>query len=133
MSGAMLAGLGDGPCGVDQADVAERLRERLVRQAGWVIIVTMTILPIAEVKRHLSELVTRVSQQHERVVLTRNGRPAAVLISPDDLEGLEITVEVLADPEAMDRIREAEDAIERGETADAAPIRADLAARRASA
>jgi antitoxin YefM len=93
----------------------------------------MTILPIAEVKRRLSELVTRVSQQHERVVLTRNGRPAAVLISPDDLEGLEITAEVLADPEAMDRIREAEDAIERGETAGAATIRADLAARRDSA
>jgi prevent-host-death family protein len=127
----MMVDLGDGPCGLDQPDVAER--QRLARQAGWVIIVTMTILPIAEVKRHLSELVTRVSQQHERVVLTRNGRPAAVLISPDDLEGLEITAEVLADPRAMDRIREAEAAIERGETADAAAIRADLAARRGSA
>ncbi|MBV9095237.1 MAG: hypothetical protein JO132_15395 [Streptosporangiaceae bacterium] len=49
------------------------------------------------------------------------------------MEGLEITAEVLADPEAMNRIREAEDTIERGETADAATIRAGLAARRASA
>lgn len=77
------------------------------------MMVTMTILPIAEVKRRLSELVTRVSRRHERVALTRNSRPVAVLISPDDLEGLEIAAEVLADPEAMDRNREAKDAVGR--------------------
>ena len=43
-------------------------------------------LPLAEIKAHLSEIVDRVQEQHERVTLTRNGRPAAVLISPDDLE-----------------------------------------------
>ena len=42
-------------------------------------------LPLAEIKAHLSEIVDRVKEQHERVTLTRNGRPAAVLISPDDL------------------------------------------------
>ncbi|MGH3327379.1 MAG: type II toxin-antitoxin system Phd/YefM family antitoxin [Streptomycetales bacterium] len=93
----------------------------------------MTTVPIAEVKRHLSELVTRVQRQHERVTVTRNGRPAAALVSLDDLESLETTIEVLSDPEAMARIREAEAAVARGETVDAATIQADLAARRASA
>jgi antitoxin YefM len=56
-------------------------------------------LPLATVKAHLSQLVDRVSEQHDQVIVTRNGRPAAVLLSPDDLEGLK---ETLADrPGAM--------------------------------
>jgi antitoxin YefM len=58
-------------------------------------------LPPAEIKAHLSEVVDRVEQQHERVVLTRNGRPAAVIMSPDDLEALEDTLELLSDPHAL--------------------------------
>ena len=42
-------------------------------------------LPLAEIKARLSEIVDKVEEQHERVTLTRNGRPAAVLISPEDL------------------------------------------------
>ena len=38
--------------------------------------------------------------------MTRNGRPAAVLISPDDLASLEDTLELLSDPEAMAELRE---------------------------
>lgn len=57
---------------------------------------------------HLSELVDRVEKEHERVVVTRNGRAAAVLISPDDLAALEETVAVLADKQAMDDLREAD-------------------------
>lgn len=40
-----------------------------------------TTLPLAEVKAHLSELVARVSRQHERVLVTVHGAPAAVLVS----------------------------------------------------
>jgi len=39
-------------------------------------------LPLAEIKAHLSEIVYRVEREHERVILTRNGRPAAVIIAP---------------------------------------------------
>jgi PHD/YefM family antitoxin component YafN of YafNO toxin-antitoxin module len=54
-------------------------------------------------------------------VLTRNGRPAAVLISPDELESLEETLEILSDPKAMKAIRTAEADIDAGKgiTADA--------------
>ena len=54
----------------------------------------MSLLPLAEVKAHLSEVVQRVSTQHERVTITVHGRPAAVLISVDDLESLEETIAV---------------------------------------
>ena len=51
-------------------------------------------------------MVDRVEHQHERVVITRNGHDAAVLISPDDLAELEETLSVLSDPEALADIRE---------------------------
>jgi prevent-host-death family protein len=61
-------------------------------------------LPLAEIKAHLSEIVDRVEREHERVVLTRNGRPAAVIMSPADLEAIEDTLDLLSDPEAMKEI-----------------------------
>ena len=67
------------------------------------------------IRDHLSEVVDRVEHEHERVTLTRNGRPAAVLISPDDLAQLEETLEVLGDAEALAEIREADAAYARGD------------------
>ena len=49
------------------------------------------------------------------MTITRNGREAAVLISPDDLASLEETLSVLSDPEAMAELREAEAAYEQGD------------------
>ncbi len=63
------------------------------------------IVPFTEVKAHLSELVDRVSREHERFVVTRNGRPAAVLVSPEELESLEETVEILQDRRLLESIR----------------------------
>ena len=71
------------------------------------IMVMSETLPLAEIKAHLSQIVDRVEAQHERITLTRNGRPAAVLISPDDLEALEDTLELLADPRARAEIARA--------------------------
>jgi antitoxin YefM len=63
-------------------------------------------IPLSSVKAHLSELVDRVEDQHDRVVLTRNGKPAAVLVSHDDLESLEETLAIMSDPLLMAQIRE---------------------------
>ncbi len=60
-------------------------------------------------------MVDRVEHQHERVIVTRNGRAAAVLISPDDLAQLEESIDVLSDPSALADIREADAAYSRGE------------------
>jgi prevent-host-death family protein len=91
-------------------------------------------LPLSSVKSHLSELVDRVEDQHDRVVVTRNGKPAAVLISPDDLESLEETLAILSDPAAMHQIRESEQSIADGESgASLADLQAQLAHRRDTA
>ena len=58
-------------------------------------------LPLPQVKSKFSEMVDPVEHTHDRIVVTRNGRPAAVMISPDDLASLEDTLELLSDPEAM--------------------------------
>lgn len=75
----------------------------------------MTVEPLRTVRDHLSEFVDRAEREHERVVVTRNGRPAAVLIGYDDLAALEETLEILSDPETMAEIREARNEVARGE------------------
>lgn len=75
----------------------------------------MTTEPLRSVRDHLSELVDRVEREHDRVVITRNGREAAVLISAEDLTELEETLSVLSDPKALADIREADAAYARGE------------------
>ncbi len=79
------------------------------------ILVMSETLPLSSVKAHLSELVDRVEGQHDRVVVTRNGRPAAVLISHEDLEGLEETLAALSDPDLMQQIRQSEAAVAEGD------------------
>ncbi len=62
-------------------------------------------LPLAEVKNRLSEVVEQVESQHARVTITKHGRPAAVVISVDDLESLEETLRVLSDPDLLAQVR----------------------------
>lgn len=80
--------------------------------------------PLADVKAHLSEIVDLVESQHERVIITRNGRPAAVIMSPQDLEGLEETLDLLSAPGVLDEIRAAEDDVKHGRVLTAAELRA---------
>ena len=79
------------------------------------ILVTMETLPLATVKARLSELVDRVEREDDRIVVTRNGRPAAVLVSPDDLESLEETLAVLSDPALVKKVRAGDRAAARGD------------------
>jgi antitoxin YefM len=90
----------------------------------------METLPLSEVRSTLSSIVERVEATHERVTITRNGRPAAVLVNPADLESLEETLDVLSDPATMQRLREGEAAVEAGEVLDEAALR-ELVAHRA--
>lgn len=79
----------------------------------------MTVIPLSEAKARLSEVADEVDRTHDRVHITRNGREYVVLISVEDLESMEATIELLSDPEAMARVLEAEAAIERGEATSA--------------
>ncbi len=74
----------------------------------------MKTLPLSEVKAKLSKLVREVDERDERVMITRNGRPAAVLVSPDEIASLEATIEILRDPDFVADIRRGMRQLERG-------------------
>lgn len=65
----------------------------------------MKTLPLSEVKMKLSELVDKVSKTDEEITITKNGRPAAVIVSVDEFESWKETLEVLSDREMMADIR----------------------------
>jgi antitoxin YefM len=96
-----------------------------------VILLTMTTLPLGEVKRHLSELVGRVHDHHERVTVTVHGRPSAVLVAVEDLERLEETLAILRDAGTMDRLAESDAELGSGEPVSAAEL-AETMRRRSS-
>lgn len=91
----------------------------------------MATLSVSEAKARLNELARLVHAQHERFTLTRNGRAEAVLLSVDDLEGLELTLEILADQDSANAIAEslAEDP---GEAVPLEEVREELRQRIAS-
>lgn len=65
-------------------------------------------VPFTEARAGLSELLDEVNERHEHVVITRNGRPAGVVLSSDEYEALAETLEVLDDDETLEALRESE-------------------------
>jgi antitoxin YefM len=90
----------------------------------------MTTIPLADAKAHLSAVLDGVRDTHERVVITRNGRPEAVIMSVSDLESLEETLDLLSTPGAVDEINGAEAEIARGEAIGADELRRLMEQRR---
>ena len=75
----------------------------------------MSIESLREVRDHFSDVIDRVQREHDRVIVTRNGKAAAIILSPDDLGQLEETLAVLSDPEALADIREGDQAYREGD------------------
>jgi prevent-host-death family protein len=90
-------------------------------------------LPLAEVKAHLSELIGRVTNQHERVTVTVHGRPSAVLLAVEDLDSLEETIALLSDSAALRALADSDAELARGAGEDEQSLAAAMRARRASA
>jgi antitoxin YefM len=65
----------------------------------------MKALSVSEAKMKLSGLIDTVNATDEEIVITKNGRPAAVLVSPEELENLKETVAVRSDSALMKEIR----------------------------
>jgi antitoxin YefM len=84
----------------------------------------MTSLPLAEVKSKFSEMIDRVEDTHDRITVTRNGRPAAVIVSPEDLEALEDTLDLLSDPAAVAQLHESKKAHAAGDYVGAEVLKA---------
>jgi len=66
----------------------------------------MKTLPLSEVKMKLSGLLDELSATDEEIVITRNGTPAAVLVSADEFAGWKETREILSDSSLMKEIRD---------------------------
>jgi antitoxin YefM len=66
----------------------------------------MTVLPVAEARAQLSQVIESAVATHERTTITRNGIPAAVLLSVDDYESMQETIDILADPDLIAAIKE---------------------------
>ena len=72
------------------------------------ILIAMSVseqMPLADVKNRLSEVVDRLEREHGRVVITKHGHPAAVVMSLEDLESLEETLDVMDSAELLADIR----------------------------
>jgi prevent-host-death family protein len=93
------------------------------------IIQVMMTISLADAKARLSAVLDEVRDTHERVVITRNGRPEAVILAVSDLEALEETLDLLSTPGALEEIRAAEAEVARGEAIDAEELRRLMAER----
>ncbi|MEX0802415.1 MAG: type II toxin-antitoxin system Phd/YefM family antitoxin [Candidatus Binatia bacterium] len=65
----------------------------------------MKTLPLSEVKTKLSALVDAVERRDDAVTITRNGKPVAIIVSKDEYESWQETVEILRDAKFMEEIR----------------------------
>lgn len=63
-----------------------------------------------------------MENEHERIV-TRSGRPAAALVSPDDLAAIEETLDRLSDAQAHEEIRQARAEVQKGQVVGAEALR----------
>lgn len=73
----------------------------------------MKILSLSEAKMKLSALIDSIGVTDQGVVITKNGRPAAVLVSPDEFEGWRETLAVRSDRELMEEIKAGLSALKR--------------------
>ncbi|CAN5644888.1 MAG: type II toxin-antitoxin system Phd/YefM family antitoxin [Iamia sp.] len=81
-------------------------------------------LSLADVKNRLSEVVETLEREHGRVVVTKHGRPAAVMLSIEDLESLEETIEIMSNPTLLEAIDQGRHDVAAGRTE--TPSRAQL-------
>jgi prevent-host-death family protein len=66
-------------------------------------------VPFSEARARLTDLVDEVEQKHEHFVITRNGRPAAVVMSTEEYDALQETLEILDDEETMEALRRSDE------------------------
>ena len=73
----------------------------------------MNTISVSEAKMKLSALVDSVNRTDEEVVITKNGRPVAVLVSPDEFESWRETMKVRFDGELMEEVKQGLDSLKR--------------------
>jgi prevent-host-death family protein len=89
-------------------------------------------VPVREFRSNLSELLSDVADRRDHVLVTRGGRPAAVLVPVDEYRALEETAEILSDADALAALETGLAEIARGDTVTLEDLRSELAERRAT-
>ena len=84
------------------------------------------MVPFTEARAKLTELLDEVNERHEHVVITRNGRPAAVVLSSDEYDALAETLEVLDDENTLQALRESEADVQAGRVSSLDDVRREL-------
>jgi len=87
-------------------------------------------IPVRDFRSNLAQVLSDVADRRDHVVVTRNGRPAAVLVPIDEYEALEETAEILSDRATLDALQAGLAELERGETVEYGDLRRELADRR---
>ena len=87
-------------------------------------------VPVRELRSNLSQLLSDVADRRDHVLVTRNGKPAAVLVPIDEYEALEETAEILSDSEAVAALEAGLAELSQDETVALGDLRHELAARR---
>jgi len=72
------------------------------------------VVAISDVRARLPELVNHINKNMDRVIITVNGQPKAVLVSEEELDSLEETAEILAIPGAKENIKKGKKQIREG-------------------
>jgi antitoxin YefM len=83
-------------------------------------------VPFTEARAKLTQLLDEVNERQEHVVITRNGRAAAVILSSEEYEALAETLEVLEDEEALEALRESEEDVRAGRLQSLEQVRREL-------
>lgn len=73
-------------------------------------------ITLKELRPGLPEVIKKIDARLDRYIVTKRGKPIAVMIGPDDYEGLLETIEILSDKETVKRIKRAKQEIKEGKT-----------------
>ncbi len=84
------------------------------------------IVPFSQARSDLTKLLDQLAERHEHFVITRNGLPAAVMMSPADYEAIQETVEVLQDRELLEALRKSQADVKAGRVSAWKDVKHDL-------
>jgi antitoxin YefM len=84
------------------------------------------VIPFTEARARLTELLDDVEARHEHVVITRKGRPAAVVVSPEEWDAIAETLDVLQDDQTLADLRESANDVEAGRLFSLDDVRREL-------
>jgi antitoxin YefM len=87
-------------------------------------------LPLSEAEARLTQIADEVDRTHEGVRITKDGRPYVVLMSAEDLESIEATLELLGDAVAVRRVEQAGQDLDAGRGTSGEQMAALMSARR---